>query len=160
MKRHAALAALLLLVALPLHAGFDSLVRAVETIPGLHRVSMPGLGLVRFAVWMIHPEGVHDFQIAAFEGKGRGDIGQQQLESLIRAHADAGYSPLVQVHSRRSGELTLIWARPKGEQVELLLLTRDPNDQTVVLRTVVDIDTIARHIDHPDAPMNAGMFGR
>src|SRR5262249_30217802 len=124
-----------------------SLVRAVETIPGLHRVPMPGFGLVRFAVWMIHPAGVQDFQLATFEGKDSGDIDPRELERLIRRHADAGFQPLVQAHSRRTGELTLIWARPvRGTVVEMLLLAHDRKDQTVVLRTVADIEHIGREI--------------
>ena len=72
------------------------------------------------------------------------------LEALLRQHADAGYQPLVQAHSRRNGELTLIWARPShGNMVELLLLAHDPGDETVVLRTVVDVETIAREIGNP-----------
>src|SRR5438445_7688219 len=126
-------------VALPLRADFDSLVRAVETIPGLHRVPIPGFGLVRLAVWMIHPEGVHDLQLATFEGNvgralspsGRVENPTHMLEALLRQHADAGYQPLVQAHSRRNGELTLIWARPsRGNMVELLLLAHDPGDET------------------------------
>jgi len=141
-------------VALPLRADFDSLVRAVETIPGLHRVPMPGFGLVRFAVWMVHPEGVHDLQLATFEGEG-GDIDQRELERLLRRHAEAGYQPLVQAHSRRNGELTLIWARPaRGDLVELLLLAHERNDETVVLRTVVDVETIAREIGNPHSAIH------
>jgi hypothetical protein len=148
-RRAAVAAAFIAFAALPLRADFDSLVRAVETIPGLHRVPMPGFGLVRFAVWMIHPKGVYDFQLATFEGKG-GDIDPRALERLVRTHAEAGYQPLVVAHSRRDGELTLIWARPSGgDKVELLLLTHDPHDETVVLRTVVDVDMIAREIDQP-----------
>ena len=136
-------------VALPLRADFDSLVAAVERIHGLHRTPIPGFGLVRLAVWMIHPEGVHDLQLATFEGKG-GDIDRDDLERLIRKHAEAGYSPLVQAHSRRTGELTMIWARPsRGNTVELLLVSHDPGDETVVLRTVVDVETIAREIGNP-----------
>ena len=98
---------------------------------------------------MIHPEGVYDFQLATFEGKG-GDIDAQRLEALLREHAEAGYQPMVQAHSRRTGELTLIWARPShGNMVELLLLAHDPGDETVVLRTVVDVETIAREIGNP-----------
>ena len=141
-------------VALPLRADFDSLVAAVERIPGLHRTPIPGFGLVRFAVWMIHPEGVHDLQLATFEGKG-GDIDSADLERLLRKHADAGYSPLVQAHSRRTGELTLIWARPsRGNTVELLLVTHEPNDETVVLRTVVDVEMVARGIGNPHTAVN------
>ena len=149
MIRRAALVALVMFAALPLRADFDSLVRAVERMPGLHRTPIPGFGLVRVAVWMIHPEGVHDLQLATFEGKGS-DIDPGDLERLIRKHADAGYQPLVVAHSRRTGELTLIWARPsRGDTVELLLLAHDPKDDTVVLRTVVDVETVAREIGNP-----------
>jgi len=150
MIRRATLSALLLLVALPLRADFDSLVHAVQTIPGLHRVSIPGFGLVRFAVWIVHPKGVHDVQLATFEGGSHGDIDRNELERLLRRHADAGYQPLVQQHSRRTGELTLIWARPgQGDTMEVLLLAHDPKDETVVLRAVVDVETIAREIADP-----------
>ena len=148
-KRIAFAAVLAALVAWPLRADFDSLVRAVGTIRGLHRIPLPGLGLARFAVWMIHPKGVYDFQIATFEGNG-GNLDRNEFEALLRRHAEAGYRPLVQAHSRRSGELTLIWARPSGgDRVELLLLTHEPGDETVVLRTVVDLATIAREVADP-----------
>lgn len=137
------------IVAAPMRADFDSLVRAVGTIRGMHRIPLPGIGLVRFAVWMIHPKGVHDLQLATFEGKG-GDLDRREFEALLREHAEAGYRPLVKAHSRRRGELTLIWARPSGgDRVELLLLVHEPGDETVVLRTVVDMETIAREIADP-----------
>jgi hypothetical protein len=115
----------------------------------MHRTPIPGFGLVRFAVWIVHPKGVQDVQLATFEGRARGDIDRDELELLLRQHADAGYQPLVQQHSRRTGELTLIWARPHGDMVEVLLLAHDPRDETVVLRAVVDPETIAREIGDP-----------
>jgi hypothetical protein len=136
-------------VAAPLRADFDSLVHAVETIPGLHRVPLPGFALIRFGVWMAHPKGVHDLQLATFEGKGSGDIDQRELERLLRMHAEAGFTPLVLAHSRRSGEVALVWARPRGEVIELLLLAHDQKNETVVLRTVVNIETFAREIADP-----------
>lgn len=150
MTKRVLLAVLLTVVAAaPLRADFDSLVRAVGGIRGLHRIPLPGISLVRFAVWMVHPKGVYDVQLATFEGKG-GDLGRADFEALLREHADAGYRPLVQAHSRRNGELTLIWARPShGDRVELLLLVHEPGDNTVVLRTVVDMETIAREIGDP-----------
>ena len=159
-KRIALLLLAVAFVALPVRADFDSLVRAVGTIPGLHRIPTPGLGLVRFAVWMIHPKGVHDFQLATFEG-GRGDIDRRAFESMLREHAEAGYQPLVQAHSRRNGELTLIWARPvRGDRIELLLVTHEPNDNTVVLRTVVDVETIAREVFEPHRATRVGRLER
>jgi hypothetical protein len=140
-------ALLAVMVAAPLRADFDSLVRAVGGIHGMHRIPLPGISLVRFAVWMVHPKGVHDVQLATFEGSS-GDLGRGELEALLRKHAEEGYQPLVQARSR--GELTLIWARPmRGDRVELLLLAHERGDETVVLRTVVDMETIAREIADP-----------
>jgi hypothetical protein len=150
-KRIVFAAFLAVIVAAPLRADFDSLVRAVGGIRGMHRIPLPGISLVRFAVWMVHPKGVHDVQLATFEGKGkRHDLDPGEFETLLREHADAGYRPLVQAHNRRNGELTLIWARPsRNDRVELLLLVHEPGDNTVVLRTVVDMETVAREITNP-----------
>lgn len=150
-KRVVFAALLAVVVAAPLRADFDSLVRAVGGIRGMHRIPLPGIGLVRFAVWIVHPKGVYDVQLATFEGKGsKHDLDRGEFEALLRKHADEGYRPLVQAHSRRKGELTLIWARPsRGDRVELLLLVHEPGDNTVVLRTVVDMETIAREIADP-----------
>jgi hypothetical protein len=137
------------IVAAPVRADFDSLVRAVGGMRGMHRIPLPGISLVRFAVWMVHPKGVHDVQLATFKRRG-GDLDGLQFEALLREHADAGYRPLVQARSRRGRELTLIWARPaSGDLVELLLVAHESRDQTVVLRTVVDLETMAREIYHP-----------
>lgn len=149
-KRVAFAALLAIVVAAPLRADFDSLVRAVGGIRGMHRIPLPGISLVRFAVWMVHPKGVHDLQLATFEGRRGDGLDRAEFEALVREHADAGYKPLVQAQSRRSGELTMIWARPmRGDRVELLLVAHEPGDETVVLRTVVDMETIAREIADP-----------
>jgi len=161
MSKRLLLAALLTIAAAaPARADFDSLVRAVSRMPGMHRVPIPALGLVRFAIWMVRPKGVYDFQLATFEGnvgralspsdRGRVENPTHMFEALLREHAEGGYAPLVQAHSRRSGELTLIWARPTGrDRIELLLLAHDPGDETVVLRTVVDVESLAREIADP-----------
>lgn len=149
-KRFGLIALLVLFVAVPMRADFDSLVQAVERIHGLHRIPMPGFGLVRFGVWIIHPKGVYDLQLATFEGSSDDKMDDASFERLLRTHANAGYQPLVQTHSRRNGEMTLIWGRPMpGDRIELLLLTHEPNDETVVLRTVVDVETVAREIVDP-----------
>jgi hypothetical protein len=135
-----------LLTALPMRADFNSLVRAVSA-RGLHRIWVPGLGLARFAVWIAHPAGVHDFQLATFEGKAR--FGREDLAAMVRANADSGYRPVVQAHDRR-GETTIIWARPAGRDgVELMLLTHEPGDNTTVLRAVVDMEVFARQMNDP-----------
>jgi len=146
MNRRIVLAiSVIVLVAAHARADFNSLLRVVESQPGLHRVWTPGISLARLAVRMVHPEGVHDFQLAVFEGGGRFD--GRDFEAILRTSADR---PMVQVHSNRTGETSVIWARPVGSDlVEMLLLAHDPNDETVVLRAVINGEMLAREISDP-----------
>ena len=141
-SRHLIIAALLI-AALPLYADFDSVVREVQSHRGLHRVSIPFLGIARFAVWIVHPEGVHDFQLATFEGNSDEMDGRVIGEMLTR-NAGAGFRPLVRVRSnRRGGEWTYIYARPAGDEFELMIATHDHSETTVV-RALVDVDRLQR----------------
>lgn len=142
MSRRVVLLLVLLVSAATARADFDSLVRAVESSRGIHRVWTPGMSLVRFGIRMVHPEGVHDFQLAVFEGSARVDF-QKVLQSTPGA-------PIVRTHDNRTGETAVIWARPlRGDLVEMLLLAHDPDDETVVLRAVINGEKLAREIADP-----------
>ena len=144
-RRIALTLALTLLAAGSASADFNSLLRVIEAQPGLHRVWTPGISLVRFGVLMIHPEGVHDFQLAVFEGHGRFD--RRDFEAVLRSSPDR---PMIRVRSNRTGETALIWAHPVGRDlVEMIMLAHDPNDDTVVLRAVIDGEVLAREISDP-----------
>src|SRR6266568_610008 len=124
------------------YADFDALVRAVRSTRGMHRVWTPGISLIRLGVRMVHPAGVHDFQIAVFEGAGNID--------LHRVMCGSPDTPMVRTHDNRTGETAVIWARPlRTDLIEMLLVAHDPNDQTVVLRAVIDGEMLAREISDP-----------
>jgi hypothetical protein len=58
--------------------------------------------------------------------------------------------PIVRTRDNRTGETAVIWARPlRGDLVEMLLLAHDPKDETVVLRAVVNGETLAKEIADP-----------
>ncbi|HVG23075.1 MAG TPA: hypothetical protein VND45_02875 [Thermoanaerobaculia bacterium] len=111
----------------------------------MKRVWIPFLGMARFAVRVIAPEGVHDFQLATFEGAG--DVDPKTLAGIIRAQAGPGFTPLVQVWSRRSNDWSFIYARPSknADRLELMILARDAAD-TVLVRVDVDANTVAREL--------------
>jgi len=141
------LLALILFAALPLHADFNAVVKEVESHSGLKRVRIPFLGLARFVVWVVHPEGVHDFQLATFEGRGD-DIDGSLIGDMLARNAGPGFRPIVRVHSQRRGrEWTFIYARPVGETFELLLATHEHRDTTVV-RAVVDLERLQQAVNH------------
>jgi hypothetical protein len=147
-KRLAAALLLAVVIAVPARADFNAVAKAIGTKHGMKRVWIPFLGLARFAVWVVSPSGVHDFQLATFEG-GRG-LDPKDLRDTLRAHAGKGFAPLVQVWSRRSNEWSFVYARPgkRANRLELLVLAKDGDDTTLV-RVDVDAKLLAKHLDSP-----------
>ena len=141
-------AALFLAAALPTYAGFGEVARAIDHHRGLHRRWVPGLGIARFLVWVVRPKGVHDFQLVTYEG--RGEIDPQEMHALMQSNAGEGYTPLVRVWSRKSGEWSFVYARsyPKSTRMELMILAHDDED-TVLVRVDVDAEVIARELGDP-----------
>jgi hypothetical protein len=138
-----------LAVALPLYADFASLARAIDSKSGVRRIWIPFLGVARFAVRIVQPEGVRDFQLATFSGTDKVD--PRELQSLMREKIGPGFTPLVQVWSRKAGkkEWSFIYAKPHAnDRVELVVLAHD-DEETVLVRVEVDADMIARELDMP-----------
>jgi hypothetical protein len=141
------LAALLMVsVALPLHADFNAVARAIDSQDGVSRIWIPFLGVARAVVWVVQPEGVRDFQLVTF--RNRGDVDPRELGEIMRAKAGAGFKPLVQVWSRRSNEWSFIYAQPSadGNRIELMVLAHDNDEQTVLVRVDVDANVLAREL--------------
>jgi hypothetical protein len=138
-------AALVVAFTLPLQAGFSEIARALDSQRDVKRVWIPFMGLARVAVWFVEPGGVGDFQLATFTGTG--NLDPRRIEALMQQKVGKGFTPLVQVRSKK-GEWSFIYARPSkdGERVELMLLTRD-SDETVLVRVEVDAEDVARHIE-------------
>jgi len=149
MNKRIAVALLLSLIAVPMYADFASVASAIDGHHGVKRIWIPFLGLARFAVRMVAPEGVHDFQLATFEGTD--GVDPRRLKDIMRSKVGPGFMPLVQVYSRRSNDWSFIYARPseRGNRIELMILAHDSSD-TVLVRVEIDADKIARELkDHP-----------
>jgi hypothetical protein len=146
-KRTAAALLLVGMVALPLHADFASIAKAIDAKSGVKRMWIPFLSIARVAVRVIQPEGVHDFQLATFEGMN--DVDPQEMHQLIRTKAGAGFVPLVQVWSRQRKEWSFIYVRPTPEtsRLELMILAHDDSDTiTTLVRVEVDANVLAREL--------------
>jgi hypothetical protein len=87
---------------------------------------------------------VHDVQVATFEGGGTVD--RRDVAAILRDSIRDGYSPVVQTRSKRNGEWTYIFARPSGNNIDMLVVTHDHQDTTVV-RAVVDGDVFAQEMN-------------
>ena len=142
-----ALLSVFTLGATPAKANFDDIVRAVESRYKVHKTWIPMFGLVRLALWVARPGGVSDVQLATFENSHFADT--RELAEIVRRNAGEPLQPLVQTHSNRDGETTLIYARPLGgDRVALLVFAHDHSDTTLV-RVVVSMDKFAQAVNHP-----------
>ena len=139
---------------IPIRADFDSVVNAIESSSGLQRVHIPFLGFMRAAVWMVHPKGVSDFQLATWEGSV--PVDRMTAASIIRKTAGRGYSPVIESVSNKTGEWAFIYARPHGnKQVDVLIVAHDRSDTNVV-RAVVDADIFLQDFDSPNSLSHVG----
>ena len=155
-KRIAAALLLLTTVALPLHADFASIARAIDAQHGVKRIWIPFLSIARIAIRVVQPEGVHDFQLATFEGTS--GVDPRALRDIMRRKVEKGFVPLVQVWSKKSNEFSFIYARPSGrDRLELMILAHDAAD-TVLVRLEVDANVVARELR--DRPRNVTNMAR
>jgi hypothetical protein len=142
-----AAAILSLVLAQPLLADFGSVAGAVERHLGVSRTWMPFLGVARAFVRVAHPSGVHDFQLAMFEGGRSG--GGKAIEEVLKSSVGPGYSPMVRVHSTRRDEWSFIYAKPRTDGVvELVIVSHDPGE-TVVVRVTADADMLMKELNQP-----------
>jgi hypothetical protein len=147
---------LLLALTVPLHADFSSVASAIDGHRGVKRIWIPFLGLARMVAWVASPKGVHDFQLATFEGADRLD--PRELQQIMAEKAGPGFKPLVRTWSRRSKEWSFIYARPRpnGTRIELMILAHD-DDDTVLIRVEVDTKIIARELNSPKTVARVAM---
>lgn len=133
-----------LLIALPLYADFRSIERVLRARLG-EPTWIPFLGLARVASNVVHPKGVHDFQLSVFEHGGL----DGEEAALLMSREAKGFTRLV--HSRsRNGEWTFVYCKPgAGNRVELLILTSD-SGETVLIRCDVDARTFADEMGEPE----------
>lgn len=146
-KRLIAAALLFAALALPLHADFAAVARAIDDQQGVSRIWIPFLGVARAVVWMVQPEGVRDFQLVTFKTNSRVD--PRDLQGIMESKAGPGFKPLVRVWSRRTGEWNFIYAKPSAEKnrIELMILARDDDQQTVLVRVDVDAGVLAHELE-------------
>lgn len=141
MTKAAIAAVISILLAAPLQADFGQIARSLDSHLG-SRMWLPFLGLGRFFVRTIHPRGIHDFQLAVFEDHRQG-IDPLELEELMRRGTGKGFAPLVRVRSNRSGENVFVYARPRGRNVEMMILVHERNE-TVLVRLVANAEVAMR----------------
>jgi allantoicase len=112
---------------------FGKIVNRIEADYHVHRNYRFVMAVAGLAVKCSHVAGVKVFKAALFENQHLDTaVLDDRLDETVE-HADAaGWRPLVKSVSHRSGEHTYIYARAKGEDMELLLVSVEPGEAVVL----------------------------
>lgn len=150
MKRLLLLTALFLTNAAFGSDDFKSVVKAVETTYGIHHKHIPMMGV---ALKFSPDHEARSMKLAIFEGGPmRGNLAN--LEKLVSSNLGPDWSPFVRVWSRRDRESVVIYAKPSGSGMRLMVTCLD-QDESVIMSVDVNEKALRDWIDEP-----AGMVHR
>lgn len=101
--------------ALAVDREFNDIVRAISVEFGTRPVHIPLFGLVNAFTFVVRPAGTSHIDLAVFEKLNTGDRDGRDLQDMVRRSVGRGWTPFVQVHSRRNGgEMVLVYMRMEG----------------------------------------------
>jgi hypothetical protein len=117
---------------------FARIVHYLEAGYHVHRNYRFLMAVTGVAVKCSHVGGVKTFKAALFEDQHL-DASQldERLDELVERASSSGWQPLVKSVSRHSGEHTYIYAQTKGKDLNLLLVSVEPQE-SVVLQLKLD----------------------
>jgi hypothetical protein len=128
---------------------FGTLVRSLQSHDDVEVTSPPMMWLARLVVKAAQPEGVMDVRVATLEGSGLSRVaGDASFNKLLQRVSDQGWSPLVKVRSRKSGELSAVHVRQHRGRLSLLVVAISRGDGAIVEATVKP-ETFARWLEQP-----------
>jgi hypothetical protein len=95
------------------------------------------------------PEGITDVRVAMLEGGGLSRVASDaSFNKLLQRVADQGWSPLVKVRSRKSGELSAVHVRKHRDRLSVLVVAISRGDGAIVEATVKP-ETFAKWLEEP-----------
>lgn len=125
---------------------FGVLVHYVESHYHAHRQYRFLLGFASIAVNIAHPEGVKGMKLALWENARIRANKDDDFSDVVRAGLAEDWKPMVRVWSRRNGERTVIFAKPDGKDMKLLVATID-QEEAVVVQVKINPDKLGQYID-------------
>jgi hypothetical protein len=130
--------------------GFADIVREISAEYHTNPIHIPLFGLVKTVTFVAHPGGTKQLDLAVFEDLDTEGHDSAALARRIGQIAGAAWKPFVQVRSGRNGhqESTLIFMRCEKSDANLLIVTLEPREATVV-HVKVHPEALRRWIDHP-----------
>ena len=127
----AAMTPAILLAASGSGGGFDSVVRGIETRYHVHANKIPFMGLMSLVASHATHGGVHSIHVAEIEHVD-GPVDGMELNALVAEHMGAGWQRIVRDTNRSGDEQSLIYVKPEGERLGMLVVDLDHAEMNVV----------------------------
>ncbi len=111
---------------------FKEVVHAISVELDTRPLHIPLMGLVNAAAFVIRPAGAKHMDVAVFENLND-DHDISNIPQLIRKAVGPDWKPFVQAYSNRGGgETAMVYLRPDGKDLKLLVATVGSREATVV----------------------------
>ncbi len=127
----AAMTPAILLAASGSGGGFDSVVRGIETRYHVHANKIPFMGLMSLVASHATHGGVHSIHVAEIEHVDA-HIDGTELNALVAERMGAGWQRIVRDTSRSGDEQSLIYVKPEGDRLGMLVVDLDHAEMNVV----------------------------
>ena len=140
--------------------GFDAIVGSIESRYHAHATKIPFMGLISGIAGIATHGGVHGLHVAEFEnfhdftrGEGEGVDGAE-FNALVEKHVGPGWQRMIRETSRNGGEQSLIYIRPEGNHLGMLVVDLSGHDLDVVQMSMNPdqlMQEVSKHHHHHDA---------
>jgi len=111
--------------------GFDAVVRGIESRYHVHANKIPFMGLMSLVASHATQGGVRGIHVAEIE-RLNGPVDGMELNSLVTERMGPGWERIVRDTSRSGDEQSLIYVKPEGNRLGMLVVDLDHNEMNVV----------------------------
>ena len=127
----AAMTPAILLAASGSGGGFDAVVRGIETRYHAHANKIPFMGLISLVAGHATHGGVRGIHVAEIEHLDS-PVDGTELNALVAERMGAGWERIVRDTSRSGDEQSLIYVKPQGDRLGMLVVDLDHAEMNVV----------------------------
>ena len=121
----------ILLAASGAGGGFDAVVHGIEARYHVHASKIPFMGLMSLVADHATHGGVHSVHVAEIEHM-EGPVDGAELNALVAEHVGPGWQRIVRDTNRSGDEQSLIYVKPEGGRLGMLVVDLDHKEMDVV----------------------------
>lgn len=128
--------------------GFDPVVHSIESRYHVHANKIPFMGLVSGIAHIATHGGVGGLHVAEIEHFDE-EVDGAELNAIVEQHVGKGWGRMIRETTKGGSEQTLIYTKPEGDRMAMLIVDLDGHEMDVVQ---VSVDP--NHIDDDMSPFH------